>query len=159
VTSSSTDDLAAALRRIARHLPAFEAPGFTFGSWEPSRKREDGVIVLGWYVPGPEAEAFLADLGGWITPFDWMTWSSSPAGKALLGQPDAVASASVEDLRCLLTVFVRGERFGEGTLENAFNAGMLTAIMRRAGVLAAELEGSSSPAWQIDPDGRSGGQD
>ena len=133
-------ELAAALRRIARQLPVFEAPGFKFGFWEPARKRADGVIVLGWYVPGPEAEAFLSDLGGWITPFDWMSWASSPAGQALLGHPDAVASASADDLRKLLTTYVRGERFGEGTLENAFNSGMLTAIMRRAGVLASELE-------------------
>lgn len=133
-------ELAAGLHRLARHLPVFETPGFTFGYWQPSREREDGVIVLGWYVPGPEAEAFLADLSGWITPFDWMTWASSPAGHALLGHPDAVASASAEDLQKLLTVYVRGERFGEGTLENAFKSGMLAAIMRRAGVLAAELE-------------------
>ena len=127
------------LRRLARHLPAFEAPGFRFGEWVPSREREDGVIVLGWYVPGPEAEAFLADLGGWIVPFDWMTWASSPDGQALLGHPEAVASASAEDLQKLMTVYVRGERFGEGTLENAFESGMLTAIVRRAGVLAVEL--------------------
>jgi Family of unknown function (DUF6508) len=133
-------ELAAGLHRLARHLPVFEAPGFTFGSWEPSREREDGIIVLGWYVPGPEAEAFLADLGGWITPFDWMAWAASPEGQALLGHPDAVASASADDLRKLLTTYVRGERFGDGTLENAFMSGMLTAIMRRAGVLAAELE-------------------
>ena len=138
--SAADDDLVGALRRLARHLPVFEAPGFEFGSWVPSKKGEDGVTVLGWYVPGPGAEAFLADLGGWVTPFDWMMWASSPAGQALLGHPDAVASTSVEDLRRLLTVYVRGERFGEGTLENAFNSGMLTAIVRRAGVLAAELE-------------------
>ena len=134
------DGLAAALHRLARHLPAFETPGFTFGSWEPAREGEDGVIVMGWYVPGPEADAFLADLGGWIVPFDWMTWAATPAGQALLRHPDAVASASAEDLQKLLTVYVRGERFGEGTLENAFKSGMLTAIVRRAGVLAAELD-------------------
>ena len=130
------------LQRLARHLPAFESPGFSFGSWVPSQEREDGVIVLGWYEPGPEAEAFLADLGGWIVPFDWMTWASSREGQALLGHPEAVASASAEDLQKLLTVYVRGERFGEGTLENAFTSGMLTAIVRRAGVLAEQLSRS-----------------
>jgi hypothetical protein len=59
------------LQRLARHLPAFEEPGFSFGSWVPSQEREDGVIVMGWYEPGPEAQAFLADLGGWITTSDW----------------------------------------------------------------------------------------
>ena len=134
---------AVALRRIARHLPVFEAPGFRFGDWAPTETDADGVMTMPWYALSPEAEAFLADLGGWITPFDWRTWASTPEGQALLGHPDAVASASAEDLQKLLTLYVRSERFGEGTLENAFTSGMLTAIMRRAGVLAGELEHAS----------------
>lgn len=124
------------LRRLARHLPVFEAPGFRFGEWEPSRERQDGVIVLGWFKPSAGAAAFLADLGGWITPFDWMSWAATPEGRALLDHPEAVASASADDLRKLLTLYIRSERFGEGTLANAFTSGMLTAIVRRAGVLA-----------------------
>ena len=45
-----------------------------------------------------------------------------------------------DDLRRLLTVYVRSERFGDGTLENAFTSGMLTAIIRRAAVLGSTLE-------------------
>ena len=136
----SDADLVTRLRRIARHLPAFEAPGFEFGSWVPSREREDGVIVLGWYEPGPEAREFLSDLGGWITPFAWPAWAESAEGQALLGHPEAVASADADDLRKLLTVYVRSERFGDGTLEAAFKSRMLSAIVRRAGVLADELD-------------------
>jgi hypothetical protein len=124
------------LRRLARHLPAFEAPGFRFGSWVPSTERDDGVTELGWYEPGPEAEAFLADARARIIPFDWPEWASGPEGQALLGHPAAVASASADDLRKLLTVHVRSERFGDGTLEAAFASGMLSAIVRRASVLA-----------------------
>ena len=90
-------ELPAALRRIARHLPVFEAPGFTFGSWEPARKRTDGVIVLGWYVPGPEAEAFLSDLGGWITPFDWMPSWTAPASLSAEATPGLGSVAGRED--------------------------------------------------------------
>ena len=139
-THDVSHELRDRLRRLARHLPAFESPGFRFGSWVPSRPREDGVIVMGWYEPGPEAEAFLVDARAMITPFDWPAWASDPEGQALLGHPEAVASASADDLRKLLTVYVRSERFGDGTLEAAFDSGMLIAIIRRAGVLAAEGE-------------------
>lgn len=124
------------LRRLAWHRSAFEAPDFEFGSWVPSRRRDDGVIVMGWYEPGPETEAFLADARTMIMPFDWPTWAGGPSGQALLGHPEAVASASADDLRRLLTVYMRSERFGDGTLEAAFDSGMLTAIIRRAAVLA-----------------------
>jgi hypothetical protein len=139
----TNDEARDRLRRLPRHLPTFEAEGFRFGSWIPSTERDDGVIVMGWYEPGPEAEEFLADARAMITPFDWPAWASGPEGQALLGHPEAVASASADDLRKLLTVYVRSERFGDGTLEAAFASGMLTAIIRRAGVLAAESSAAS----------------
>jgi hypothetical protein len=126
------------LRRLGSHLPGLESTGFSFGHWAPSTTREDGVIVLGWYEFSRDAEAFLADARQWVTPFDWPTWASSPEGHALLGHPEAVASATAEDLRKLLTTYIRSERFGDGTLANAFESGMLTAIVRRAAALAAE---------------------
>lgn len=129
------------LRRLARHLPAFESPGFRFGSWVPSWQRDDGVTVVGWYEPGPEAEAFLADARALMTPFDWPAWASGPDGQRLLGHPEEVASASADELSKLLTVYVRSERFGDGTLEAAFASGMLTAIIRRADALTSESPG------------------
>jgi hypothetical protein len=133
------------LRRLARHRATFEAAGFRFGSWVKSRERDDGVIELGWYEPGPEALAFLADARALIEPFDWPAWASGPEGQALLGHPEAVASASADDLRKLLTVYVRSERFGDGTLEAAFDSGMLTAIVLRAGVLAEHSPPGTDP--------------
>ena len=47
-------------------------------------------------------------------------------------------AASEEDLQHLLTAIVRGERFSDGTIEGAFESGMLLAITRRAQVLADE---------------------
>lgn len=133
--------LADRLRLLARHVAVLERPGFSFGSWVPAREREDGVIVTGWFEPSPEAEAFLADArgGGWVAPFDWPAWASSDEGRRLLGDPEAVAAATADDLRRLLTTYVRAERFGDGTLESAYASGMLTAIARRAAALADAL--------------------
>ena len=140
VGSAKDGSLAARLELLARHLEVFEAPGFTFGEWVPSRTDADGVITLGWYEFSAAAEAFLADVraGGWVTPFDWMTWLGTPEGQSLARAPAAVARATPEDLGKLLTSLVRGERFGDGTLANAFDAGILTAIARRARELARQ---------------------
>jgi hypothetical protein len=124
------------LRRLARHLPVLESPDFSFGHWDRPMTSTDGVIRVGWYVFSPEAEAFLADARALVEPFDWPTWANSDEGRALLADPSMVAEASADDLRRLLTTFIRSERFGDGTLESAFNRGMLTAIVRRAAVLA-----------------------
>ncbi len=61
--------------------------------------------------------------------------------RALLEDPAAVASASAEDLGRMLTALVRSERFGDGTLEAAFERGILTAIARRAAELARPAGG------------------
>lgn len=140
--------LAARLAALARHLDTFEAPGFTFGRWVPSTTDADGVIHLGWYEPSADAEAFLADArsAGWVTSLDWMRWLESPQGERLTDGPAAVAAATPEQLGYLLTAFVRGERFGDGTLAAAHQRGMLTAIMRRARGLLREVA-----AEAVDP--------
>jgi hypothetical protein len=128
------------LRRLAAQLPVLESDEFTFGEWVPSWTDAEGVIHMPWYRLSPQAEAFLAEVGaaGWIAPFDWMTWIGSAEGKALSSSPAAVAIASADDLGRLLTMYVRSERFGDGSLEAAYASGMLTAIARRAGELAWE---------------------
>ena len=128
------------LRRLARHLAAFEEMGFQLGRWEPARRREDGVVVMGWFVPGPEAEAFFADAGAWVTPFDWQAWLETDEGRRLSSDPAAVADAGVECLARLLTALVRAQRFNDASWEGAHESGLLVAVMRRAAVLAAALE-------------------
>lgn len=133
---STDDELRSRLHALARHRAVFEAPGFRFGEWEPSWTDDNGVIHVGWYRFSAAAEAFLRDASAWAQPFDWMAWSAGAEGRALLGDPAAVARATPEQLGRLLTTYVRGERFGDGTLAAAFDAGMLTAIVRRAEVLS-----------------------
>jgi len=125
------------LRLLARHAPTLESPDFSFGRWVPSRTDADGVIHLGWYELSPEAEAFLADVraGGWVRAFDWPAWMETDEGRRLSHEPDAVATASVQDLERLLTAIVRSERFTDGSIGGASESGILTAIARRASVL------------------------
>ncbi len=134
-------DLQARLRALARHRAAFEAPDFRFGDWEPSWTDADGVIHLGWYRLSEAAEAFLRDTAGWVVSFDWMAWSANAEGRALLANPEAVAAATPEQIGRHLTTYVRGERFGDGTLAAAFESGTLTAILRRAEILADAAPG------------------
>jgi hypothetical protein len=122
------------LQLLARHLEAFEAPDFSFGEWERPVTDAEGVISLGWYRFSPGAEAFLADVrgGGWIEVFGWQAWLATPEGHALANDRAALAAASADDLRRLLTAIVRSDRFTEGSVAGAYESGLLTAIVRRA---------------------------
>jgi hypothetical protein len=130
------------LRRLARYEAVFDEPGFSFGEWYVGRTRADGVIELGGFAPSPAAEVFIQELyeTGWVYDFDWGRWSQTEKARRLRTDPVAIATATAEDLAKLLTMIVRGDRFSEGELASAFEAGILTAITRRAAALASETE-------------------
>lgn len=67
-------------------------------------------------------------------------WSASREALALRDDPEALATSTPDQLAGLITVLVRQERFGEGTLESVFEPGLAVRFVRRPGVVAAEVE-------------------
>ncbi len=127
---------------LADYLQAFSAPDFEFGHWSPPT--QDGeVMSLGYYEMSDKASAFVdrAYALCWVYDFDWMSCTGTSEGQALYHDRAAVAVASAGQLSMLLTALIRGERFGEGTLAECFDSGLLTAILRRVSVLAAREQG------------------
>jgi hypothetical protein len=130
-------ELTERLRGLAAVLPALEAPDADFGHWELPPPR-DGVGSLGWFEFGRTADAWRAAVGAgdWIASgFDWRTWLAGDDGRALRDDPGAIASATPDQLSWLLTAIIRSDRFTEGSIEGAFESGLLAAISRRARVL------------------------
>jgi hypothetical protein len=122
------------LLRIAAFGEVFDAPGFTFGEWEPSRKTVDGAWTMPYYMFSSSAREFLATLV--VDPsVDWPAWASTEeAGR--LREPAAIATASPELLVKLMTWIVRSDRFSEGSIAGAYESGVLRAIIARAARLA-----------------------
>ena len=119
---------------LADLVPVLEARDADFGHWETPPG------TLGYFVLGPAGEAFQGAVGrgGWvIAGFDWRTWLETPEGTAMRERPEAVADASIEQLARLLTAIVRSDRFVEGSIEGAFESGLLARIARRAAALLA----------------------
>ncbi len=135
-----TDEM---LRGLAAYLPRFQASDFEFGRWEPPAV-DDGVTSLGFYVLSDEAVAFIesAYTLGWVFDFDWMKWASTEEAKRLHRDRDLLAAADGKQISKLLTAIVRNDRFGEGSLAEAYESGLLTAILGRVTVLA---DGASKP--------------
>lgn len=133
-------DIAERLRILADLEPILTAPDTDFGHWEVAPPT-GGVRHLPWFTSGPGAEAFRAAVGrgGWMMMgFDWGTWLQTPEGGALRDDPGALAGAAPDQLAMLLTAIIRSDRFVEGSIEGAFESGLLLRIARRAGALLAE---------------------
>lgn len=129
------------LQALARFVPVFTAPGFQFGTWHPPRSETPSVQELPYCVLSSEAKEFVqtAIRLEWVQQFPWTDWKETPEGKALVEDPDRIAGATAEQLAKVLTVYIRGERFNEGLLNAAYEAGVLTAIVRRADALLQGL--------------------
>jgi hypothetical protein len=127
------------LRALADVLPVLEAPEADFGHWDLPPPR-DGVESLGWFEFGPAADTWRAAVaaGSWVVAgFDWRMWLASDDGRALRDEPDAIITATPDQLAWLLTAIVRSDRFVEGSIAGAFESGLLAAISRRAAALLA----------------------
>ncbi len=122
------------IRRLAAWADRFGDPSFSFGRWIPSTTGADGVINLGWFEISEAGQEFVSEMHalGWVYGFDWMQWLATPKGQELSRSPSSIAGATADDLARLLTAIIRGERFGDGELEGAFESGILLAIARRA---------------------------
>jgi hypothetical protein len=74
-----------------------------------------------------------------IEVFAWPEWMQTDEAQRLLADHAAIAEATDEQLVRVLTALKRGDRFGEGTLANAYQSGLLAAIARRARELGRGL--------------------
>ena len=143
-SESAAPSLEDRLRGLAAFAPIFESEGYEFGHWRPQQTRDDGAIVLPYFVQGRDADDFVHACYalGWIMPgFDWGAWKGTAEARALVASPAALAKATTEELSRMLTTLIRQDRFVEGSLARAFQRGLLTAIARRAAVLVSETPG------------------
>jgi hypothetical protein len=83
---------------------------------------------------------------GWVlTDFDWSAWAHGPECQRLIQHPEEVQNVDPHTLAKLLTAHLRQDRFCEGHLSSAYEAGHLAAIVRRAVALAARLPPPDDP--------------
>lgn len=133
------------LRAVAAFLSEFESPAFTAGEIVPVRRGEDGVLLWPYAGMSRTVTRFEKMLyaNGWITFAEWMQWSGTEEARRLEREPDALARADAEQLRRLLTMCVRRDRFVTGALLRDFETGLMLRIARRADVLVRELSEAS----------------
>lgn len=136
----------ARLRALAEFSHTFEAPHFSFGSWVEPPPRFGAAPAAPYFKFAPEAESFLDTLhrDSWVLRgFDWVAWIETEEGERLRNHPEHLMSATPDQLARLFTALVRQERFSEGSLNDAFESGLLPLAARRAGVLLRDLERAS----------------
>ena len=128
-------DLHEQLANLGSFRERIEAPDFDFGEWVPSTKPAPGVLTMPYFAFSPDGLALLAAMPVQMG-FDWGAWMHTDEFKGLLNDREVLAQATPEQLLKLCTTLLRGDRFTDGTLANAYASGLLAAIVHRAGVIS-----------------------
>jgi hypothetical protein len=120
------------LKAIQKFLSIFKSDGFVFGGLVAAK---DGQFPY-YAMSQPASDFYQAAYdAGWVAVFDWQKWSTTERYKELRAHHVAIDEASIDELVKLLTSVIRADRFIDGTLTEAFDSGLLLAILRRADAL------------------------
>lgn len=120
----------ASIHRMLEFLPAFERGDYSSAhaayletGFDPANVNEFGSAVA---------------QSGFILQFDWPSWTSS-IGKTLDADGD-FSNTGVEDLRKLLTSYVRANRLSGGALSRRCSDGRVVKALRRLRELTESVD-------------------
>ncbi|NKY87214.1 DUF6508 domain-containing protein [Nocardia veterana] len=124
LTAHDRGTLTELIRRVDKHRGSFG---------ELVTRNPDGTPCPPWTRKDPlvdEVVRFLVDRHLLLSHFPWGTWE---AGRTVVQRRDRAALAACSAQHCLqyLTLLVRADRFTEGTLTAAFDAGLMQALLHR----------------------------
>ena len=128
------------LRQLAQFLPELESREFKAGEMRGGESDGAGVFTMPYAGYSDTVNALVqhAYYHGWILrDFNWSEWAQTQEARDLFNNAEALAKATPDQLAQLLTLFIRQDRFAEGTLLDAFNSGLILRIVQRAAALSA----------------------
>ena len=129
--SPSTEDVTALLR----YVDLLDRPSGELFEWQQRETDDPNVTVFPWVDYKPVVRKFQQELSqrGFVYPFDWGEWEDEAL--RLHFEPGAMNQATFDDLRKLLTLHVRKDRFWTGHFAAALEEGWIIGILRRLKVI------------------------
>jgi hypothetical protein len=122
------------LDELLRFLPLFDQPGRVFVDTSAAA----ATSSLPVYAPDVLEFFRLAGRGCWDDP----DYVPSTAARMLLDDT-LVQSATIDEIRTMLTFCVRGERFCDGHWEGVLRSGRIVALLKRLQTLRGEMRGAA----------------
>jgi len=117
------------IEALTSFLPRLYADGFSpIVSWSGGEKRSDGSFSVPYPAYSPVVEEFfrLVSSQGWLDP----GYSPEQAFE-LLKDESRVKTASLDQIRTMLTFCARGERFSEGHRGEMIERGYIRRLLER----------------------------
>ncbi|MBA3396025.1 MAG: DUF2357 domain-containing protein [Deltaproteobacteria bacterium] len=128
-----TRDDVAAVAALLAEIERIEGMPVEWGGGQQA----DGSIQTPFVVYAPGAQRLISAIyeHNLIMNFDWSAWRDEAQ---CFAEAERIRTASLDDVRRLLTLHVRMERFVEGHLSEVLASGQISPLLRRLGELARE---------------------
>jgi len=125
------------IEELTAYLPRLYAKGFApVLHWNKSEKRKDGSFSIPYPDYHPLVHEFFRLGGG-----PWMDYEYNPENAyQLLKDEQAIKTASLPQIKSMLTYCVRGERFSDGHWEEMIEKGYIRRILERLNEIKLEMK-------------------
>ncbi|HSK67204.1 MAG TPA: DUF6508 domain-containing protein [Anaerolineales bacterium] len=125
------------IETLTAYLPRLYAPGFSaVVKWEGG-KNKDGTYAMPYPTYDPLVDEFFRAVsgGGWLD-YDY---NPEQAWK-MIKDESLIRTASIVQIRSMLTFCVRGERFSGGHWEQMIQEGHIRRLLERLNVIKSEIQ-------------------
>lgn len=117
------------MRELVAYLPRLYAEGFNpVIKWNGGDKGKDGAYRLPW----PEYSPLVLDFFRQVASQGWLDYEYRPEEAAkMIGDDEFIQSASISQIKTMLTYCLRGERFADGHWAEMIEKGYIRKILER----------------------------
>jgi len=124
------------IERLTAYLPRLHAEGFSpVIRWEGGERLKDNSLTLPYPSYAPLVEEFFNEVRG-----AWLDYEYNPEqAYQMLKDEEAVKTASLTQIKSLLTFCARGERFSDGHWEQMIEKGYIRWILERLNEIKSEM--------------------
>ena len=124
------------MQELAAFLPRLYSNGFkSVLKWNGGNQGKDGYLTLPW----PEYNPVVAKFYYFAANPCWLDYEYRPEEAArMLKDEDYVKSASLAQIKTMMTYCVRGERFSDGHWADMIENGNIRRILERINELSAD---------------------
>jgi len=121
---------------LLRFLPLFEIPNREYAKeWGGGVTTAEGAITVPYPVYCDDVLDFYTLAG----QTHWSDFDYNPRDAYdMLNDDECIATASLDELKTMLTYCVRGERFADGHWAHMLESGRIVALLRRLAALRNE---------------------
>jgi Family of unknown function (DUF6508) len=130
------------VEELTAYLPRLYAKGFSpIANWSGGEKRKDGSYSLPYPNYNPVVEEFF----GLVSSGGWLDHAYNPEqAYRMLRDENLIKTASLAQIKTMLTFCVRGERFSDGHWGEMIEKGYIRRLLERLNEIKSDQKKENS---------------